>query len=455
MASVKIACIGAGSMYFRRALADIAVNPGLSESEITLYDLDLDKATVMADHAARLTDACGTRQRARAVASLTEAVDGASFVLTSIGGAGVSTGRVYGTAPHAQDILIPARYGVYQIVGDTGGPAGMMMGLRSIRAYLDICHEMEKRCPNAVLLNHSNPMAVLCRAMAKYSNIKVVGICHGVQGGIVNVAKVLEVDPHEVDTVWIGTNHYYWFTRICHEGRDVYPLVRERMAAREAPEGDRMSSMLSSIYGYQIVYPHDSHVLEFYPFLSQVRSVGEIPYGFDKRATEQYAELEESLQASGAQGDPDAARKADLDAIAADLAKVEPPSEPSSPITGEGIGVLMDAIASGRRQVHIVNIPNRGSVPNLPDYALLEVEGVTDSTGLRGVYMDEAPISLMGILQKRIAWQELVADAGAKGDRNLALQALLLDEMAIPPEQASEMLDELLAASKDYLPQFS
>ena len=450
MASPKIACIGAGSLYFRRALADIAVNPGLSECEITLYDLDLDKSQIMADHAARLTGLCGTRQRARSVSTLAEAVDAADFVLTSIGGAGVSTGRVYGTSAHAHDVLIPARYGIYQIVGDTGGPAGMMMGLRSIPAYLDICREMEQRCPDALLLNHSNPMAALCRAMVKYSNVKVIGICHGVQAGIANVAKVLEVDPHELDTVWIGTNHYYWFTRIRHQGRDVYPQVRERMAAREAPEGDRMASLLSSMYGYQIVYPHDSHVMEFYPFLAQLRDVEEVPYGFADRAKQQYAEMEKSL------GDPAAEtpREQQLAELAADLQKVKPPAKPSDPITGEGIGVLIESIAAGRRSVHIVNIPNRGSVPNLPSHAVLEVEGVTDSAGVRNVYMGEAPLSLAGILQKRIAWQELVADAGVKGDRGLALQALLLDEMAIPPEKASAMLDELLAASKDYLPQF-
>jgi alpha-galactosidase len=122
---------------------------------------------------------------------------------------------------------------------------------------------------------------------------------------------------------------------------------------------------------------------------------------------------------------------------------------------GEGLASLIESIASGRRGVYIVNVPNRGAVSNLPDYAVLELEGVTDSCGVRAVHVGEAPISLMGLLQKRIAWQELVADAGVKGDRNLALQALLLDEMAIRPEKAEAMLDRLLAASREMLPQFS
>ena len=118
------------------------------------------------------------------------------------------------------------------------------------------------------------------------------------------------------------------------------------------------------------------------------------------------------------------------------------------------MGRLIEDIALGRRRVHIVNMPNNGAIPNLPDHAIMEIEGVTDSCGVRGVYMGEAPLYLKGFLEKRIAWQELVVDAAVNGDRNLALQALLLDEMAIMPEKAEAMLDELLAASKDLLPQF-
>jgi len=101
-----------------------------------------------------------------------------------------------------------------------------------------------------------------------------------------------------------------------------------------------------------------------------------------------------------------------------------------------------------------VNIPNKGAITNLPSDAIVEVEAVTDSTGVRPIHVGEAPIALAGLLQKRIAWQELVTDAGATGDRRLALQALMLDEMAIVPEDSERMLDELLEASRPMLPQF-
>jgi len=457
MPHTKIACLGAGSFYFPGVLGDIAITPGLAGSEITLYDLDFEKAELMAGLTKRFAETAGARLRIRACRRLADALDGAGFALSSIGGSGASMGGVYGTAVHDADLLIPSRYGIYQIVGDTAGPAGMMMGLRSVPAYLAICKEMQKRCPDAVMISHSNPMAVLCRAMVKYGGIeKVIGICHGVQGGIAQVAHLLGCEPEDLDTVWIGTNHYYWFTRIRLHGKDVYPEVMAKAAAREAPHGERMSELLSEAYGYRLVYCEDGHALEFYPYLAQLRDPMEMPYGYGERRGPRYAELESGRPQRRRKPTPKqqaTQRTKQLHEYKERLDRCGLPQQ-SSAIRGEGIAGLVEAIASGRREVRIVNIPNRGVVSNLPDYAILEVEGVTDSCGVRGIQVGEAPLSLMGILQKRIAWQELVADAAAKGDRNLALQALLLDEMAIPPEKARAMLDELLAASRDLLPQF-
>ncbi len=132
MPSKKIACLGGGSMYFRGALADLAVTEGLAGSEITLYDIDREKVELMGRLGARLADLSGTGLRVRVCSDLADAVDGADFAVSSIGGAGKSGGHVYGTSLHKQDLLIPARYGIYQLVGDTGGPAGMMMGPRNI-----------------------------------------------------------------------------------------------------------------------------------------------------------------------------------------------------------------------------------------------------------------------------------------------------------------------------------
>ncbi len=460
MPGKKIVCLGGGSFYFRDILIDLALKEELRGSEVVLYDIDTERAELMAKCGKRLSELAGMDFQVHAVKTLAEAIDGADFAIANIGGAGGEGGGYYESKIHNQDLLISARYGIFQVVGDTAGPAAMMAGFRNIPIYLSICREMEKRCPNVVFINHANPMAILCRAMDKYSNLRsIIGICHGVQEGIKYIAKILEISSDELDTIWIGTNHYYWFTEIYRKGKDIYPELRKRTSSLKPDEDKILSTKLSEIYGYQITYPEDDHIIEFYPFLAQVKDGDHLPYKladsyFGPSVTEIYAQhglgakLEKTIEE----------KKLDRKTILKDfndfLNKATLPEKGKDYVGGENVGRLIEAIAKGERHIHIVNIANKGAVPNLPDRAVLEIEGVTDSHGIRGIYMGEAPLALAGLLQKIIAWQELVVDAGMKGDRSLALQALMLDEMAILPEKAETMLEELLANSKRFLPQF-
>jgi alpha-galactosidase len=454
MAAKKIVCLGGGSLYFGQVLANLVATSGLAGSEVTLYDLDREKAEIMAQTGARLAREADLDLRVRACAELADAVDGADFAVSSIGGGGATSAlSIHGSPYHQVDLTIPARYGIYQIVGDTGGPAALMMALRTISIYLDIAAELEKSCPDVIFINHSNPMAPLCRALHKHTRLRgTIGLCHGVQNGIVHVSRILQVPPEELETVWIGTNHYYWFTRLRHRGRDVYPDLWRRLAELDQEPGRVLSRRLSEIYGYKIVYPQDDHIVEFYPYLAQAPDPKHLPYGLEPPIDLTGATPATSTRASD--GDPARRRQAYLAELRAALDQRRPDPADVHPIRGENVGRLIEAIATGRRVVHIVNVPNRGAVPNLPDYAVLEVEGVTDSQGVRPIVAGEAPINLAGLLQKRIAWQELVADAAATGDRRLALQALLLDEMTLRPEQAELMLGELLSASKPMLARF-
>ncbi len=460
MPGKKIVCLGGGSFYFRDILADLVLKEGLKGSEIVLYDIDKERAELMAKCGKNLSELAGIDFRIHALKDFTEAIDGADFAIANIGGAGGAGGGYYESKVHYQDLLISARYGIFQVVGDTAGPAAMMAALRSIPIYLNICREMEKRCPNVIFINHANPMAILCRAMNKYTNLKsIIGICHGVQIGIEYIAKILKVNPQELDTIWIGTNHYYWFTRIYHEGKDLYPELRKGTASLKTDEDKILSTKLSKIYGYQITYPEDDHIIEFYPFLAQVKDGAHLPY---KLAKSPKGRIVTEMYAQHGLGDKPAKafepKKSDRKTILKDfndfLNKATLPKKDKDSLRGENVGRLIEAIAKGERHIHIVNIPNRGAVSNLPDTAVLEVEGVIDSHGIRSIHIGKAPLALKGLLEKIITWQELVVDAGIKGDKSLALQALMLDQMAILPEKAEAMLKELLANSKELLPQF-
>jgi len=460
MPSKKIVCLGGGAFYFRDILADLSLKEGLKGSEIVLYDIDRERAELMAKCGRHLSDLAGADFKVYAAKNLIEAIDGADFAIGDIGGAGGGGGGYYKSKVHTQDLLISARYGIFQVVGDTAGPAAMMAGFRSIPIYLNICQEMEKYCPNVIFINHANPMAVLCRAMNKYTNLRsIIGICHGVQQGIMNIAKILEVPPGELDTTWIGTNHYYWFTKIYHQGKDIYPELRKRASSLKPDKDKILSTKLSQIYGYQITYPEDDHIIEFYPFLAQVKDGAHLPYELaqshhGQSVTEMYAQHGLGGKPKKVAVKEEPTRKTILKEFRDFLNKAILPEKDEDPLRRENVGRLIEAIARGERYIHIVNIPNKGAVSNLPDTAILEMEGVTDSHSIRAIHIGEAPLALAGLLQKIIAWQELVVDAGVKGDKNLALQALMLDEMAILPEKAEIMLGELLANSKDLLPQF-
>jgi len=452
MASKKIACLGAGSLYFMKAIPDIILADGLSGSEICLYDIEREKARLMADACRRIAVSIGADFKIKVASSLSEAVDSADFVVTSIGGSGADiSSNVYSSYYHAVDMHISAKYGIHQIIGDTCGPAAMMMAFRSIPVYMEICKEMEKRCPKAVLINHSNPMAVLCRAMRKYSCIHTIGICSCVPGGIVYVAKLLGVKPEELECTWVGTNHYYWFTSVFHKKEDMYPVLRERLIHTEKQEMRSLSAALSRIHGY-VVYPADSHTIDFYPFLTQFPEQDLLPYGLANVARAHGFDERQPFPVR--EPETEKTRQEFFKKYKEILSGIKVPEQRANKIYGEAIGSIIESIALGHRDIYMVNIPNEGAIPNLPSHAIVEIEAVTNSRGVRPVVMGAAPPFLKGILEKRFAWQELVVDAGVKGDRNLALQALMVDEMAIIPEKAEKMLDELLVASKELLPQF-
>lgn len=453
MAHKRITLLGGGSLYFTHRLTGLLKSEQLAGSEIVLYDIDPDKLDIVTDLYRTLAEKAGQGFRIRSTTRLSEAVDGTDFAISAIGGSGAEvTPRVYHSYYHAADITIPEKYGIYQVVGDTAGPAGMMMGLRSVPVYLDICQEMEKRCPQAILLNHSNPMAVLCRAIRKYTGITSLGICHGVQAGLRHVAEILNGDVTDLECTWIGTNHYYWFTSIRYRGEDVYPVVMQALNEHPAPAGSVLGHRLSSIYGYMLVYPKDNHVIEFYPYGAQAAALDDLPGNLAEEARKRHAATAESLTARRPAGQ--GTREEFLGSYKELVAQAELPAEDDNPLTGEGVVSLLEAITAGRREVFILNMPNRGIVSNLPADAIIEAEAVSDSRGARGIHVGACPVHLKGILEKRFAWHELVVDAAVNGDRNLALQALLLDEMSIPPKSAEAMLNDLLESSRPLLPRF-
>ena len=232
----KITFVGAGSTVFaKNLLGDILSLPELASSTIALHDIDETRLATSRVVAAKAAAAVGASPTIEATTDRREALDGAGYVITMFQVGGYEPATV-------TDFEIPARFGLQQTIGDTLGIGGIMRGLRTIPVLLDVCHDMEEVCPDALLLNYVNPMAMLCSAVARATPIRTVGLCHSVQGTAAQLAGDLGVPFDDVRYVCAGINHmafYLQFERDTPEGRvDLYPELAARALEPAPMRGD-------------------------------------------------------------------------------------------------------------------------------------------------------------------------------------------------------------------------
>jgi len=213
----KVAMIGAGSLVFGKTLmADFLATPALAGSEFSLMALTHKRLDKMRDFVERMIKDNGVDATVTATTDRREALMGADYVVVMIQAGGV--------AEFKQDYEIPLTYGVDQCIGDTLGPGGVFRALRHIPALLEIAREMQALCPNAILFNYANPMAMCCAALGRVPGLQFVGLCHGVQTTMDLIASYVDVPKHEIDYVAAGINHMAWFLKLEHKGLDLYPV---------------------------------------------------------------------------------------------------------------------------------------------------------------------------------------------------------------------------------------
>ncbi|MDD3726482.1 MAG: alpha-glucosidase/alpha-galactosidase, partial [Candidatus Ratteibacteria bacterium] len=218
--AVKIAFIGAGSFGFTRGLVkDILTFPLLKDATISLMDVDKERLTFIKQAVEKIIKEGKYPAKLEVTMDRKKALKGADAVLCTILAGGVQVWRY--------DIEIPKKYGVDFNVGDTRGAAGVFRALRTIPVMLDICKDIERYCPDAIFLNYTNPMAMLCRAMQKKSSVKVTGLCHSVQGTAEMLARWIGATMDQITYVCAGINHQAWYVEFKKEGKDAYPLIRK------------------------------------------------------------------------------------------------------------------------------------------------------------------------------------------------------------------------------------
>src|SRR5512136_477052 len=216
----KIAFIGAGSLGFTRGLVrDVLTFPLLKDATLALMDIDAERLDFARRSVQRIVDMGHYPAKVVATMDRAEALKDADAVLVTILAGGTDVWRY--------DIEIPEKYGVDINIGDTRGPSGIFRALRTIPVMLGIAHDMERYCPDAVLLNYTNPMAMLCRALQRESRIRLTGLCHSVQGTAMMLANWIGAPYDEITYTCAGINHMAWYLKYEWKGKDAYPLIRK------------------------------------------------------------------------------------------------------------------------------------------------------------------------------------------------------------------------------------
>lgn len=422
----KVVLIGAGSASFGLgSLRDFVQTPELKGSTLALVDINEQAVKTMARLAERMSQAAGAEIKVVATTDRREVLPGADFVIVSIERERERLWKL--------DFEVPLKHGIRQVYGENGGPGGMFHSLRNIPPLLDIAHDMERLCPNALMLNFSNPMSRLCLALARYTKIQFVGLCHGVHNHMPRLSLITGVEYTELEPRAAGINHFTWILdlRRRSNGEDLYPLLREAVKTYD-PTYLPLDRYLFDKYGL-FPSPSDDHPGEYLSFAWEFVGLK----GYD---------LEISIRNRDEQW-------AYINRILSDM---EPIDDLVTHRSGERAADIMAAVVSGRNVYELaVNIPNRGHITNLPDGCIVEVPAVVSSWGVKGLNVGALPEGIAALLRSQVGVQELVVEAAVTGDRKLALQALLADPVVDSAKAAEATLDELLRLEADYLPQFA
>jgi alpha-galactosidase len=424
----RIVLVGAGSVEFtRNLLGDFLSYPELRDAEIVLHDIDGDRLAT-AERMARWTAAAlGAEPTVRGSLDRREALAGADFV--------VNTVQVGGARATQLDFDIPARHGLRYTINDTINVGGVMRGLRTLPVVLGIAGDMAEICPDALLLNYTNPMGMLVKAVDEAVGTPTVGLCHSVYWTVHTLAGYLDVPFAEVEALSAGVNHLAWILRLEHRGTDLYPALRAFVAAGRAPEDDLVRADLSRRFG-------------FYPTESSEHHAEYSPWFISKGQVEAYhIPIGEYLTRVGANLEEYEATKRRLDA--GEAFEIER--------SGEYAAVIVHAMTTGTPARIVANLPNDGGrlIPNLGGDACVEVPALVDGLGVHPVAVGPLPPQCAAYTRPAVDCQELTVAAALEEERELVYHAVLTDpqvQASLTLDEAWRMTDELIAAEAEWLP---
>jgi alpha-galactosidase len=436
----KITFIGAGSLGFTSELVrDILTFPLLEDAHIALMDIDAERLDFVHKIVVKLVEAGKYPARVTATLDRGEALKGANVVLTTILSGSTDVWR--------HDIEIPRKYGVDINVGDTRGPSGIFRFLRTLPPMMDIVRDMERYCPNAVLLNYTNPMAMLCGALQRQTAIPVTGLCHSVQGTAMMLAIWIGALYPEVNYLCAGINHQAWYLKYEVNGQDAYPQIYKTIT--ENPDIYNAEQVRNEMYlalGYYVTESsgHNSEynwwfrkrpdLIEKYCTHGTGWNPGEYAY-----ILKEYQNTETTWK----------------DGVRVELAREVSRSDLARGL--EYAAYIINALKGGEPFKFNGNVPNTHLITNLSEGACVEVPVYVDKAGFHPIHVGALPPECVLLTQLSSGIEEMAITAALSGDPTMVYRAICHDPLTaavLSLAEIRQMTNDLFAQNKDYLTQF-
>ena len=435
----KIAFIGAGSLGFTRALVrDILTFPLLRDARLALMDIDPERLEFARKSVQRIIDLGKYPATVSATLDRVEALRNADVVLVTILAGSTEVWRY--------DIEIPKQYGVDINIGDTRGPSGIFRFLRTLPVVLDIAKDMERHCPDATLLNYTNPMAMLCRAIQRSSPIRMTGLCHSVQGTARMLADWIGAPDNEISYTCAGLNHMGWYLDFKLNGEDAYPLIRKAITGQ--PE----------IYNQEIVRNEMFLHLDYYVTESSGHN-SEYNAWFRKRP-----DLIEKYCTHGTGWNP-----GEYAYILKEYQKAERTwKDEARQWFAEGAPIqlergteyaacIINALMGGDPFQFNGNVPNAGLVANLPEGACVEVPVWVSRQGFEAVQVGALPPQCAALTNLTAQVEEMAVEGALTADPRLVFHAIANDPLSaavLSLAEIAQMVNQMFEQNKTYLPYF-
>lgn len=434
----RIAMLGAGSGFTDEITKGLCACDLLRDSAFVLMDIDEGRLAQALDGNRKIAEDAGAPLELIGTTDQREALDGCDYVVTSCEAKRVSY--------WIRDIEIPKPHGVHQFKGENGGPGGQAHAMRNITMFMSICGDMAELCPDAWLMNFTNPMSFLCTYFRQYTNLKALGFCHQVHGSMGVAAEMLGLEPDAFEVISGGVNHFNWMLdlRLKSTGESYMDRFMQAVPKNEywqkihpdIPAQKFTLDMLETFGLYPIGY--DDHIVEYLPFFYDHTEWESVGY---------HLPIDELREQE--------ATAADQTMVRHEFHDFPFPKDGSHPHYDEQPTEVMEALESGERlYMDALNIPNRGAIDNLPHDAIVDVPAIITGGEARGVHVGPLPAFARELCRRQIAIHELLTEATVEGDRGKVVQSMALDPWVRHIRQARDITDAFLDAYRAELPQF-